>query len=375
MPDLIRELDALAERQTETAARCHFEAAHLQLQLGDEAGAGRRFEAAMRAADDEFGRRSAGERARLALRAGDYPQALRILQSVRARFDSRGSSGAVEAARIEAELARVHLLAGSPGRALRYLERARVMAQRSPSPDEAGDLGLEYEIACLEGEALEALGALEAAQDVYWRHFRENPVACSRDPRILLALERIATVRGRRDRLRSTLEALARRSDPALAASSLLEYLDFKRLIEADNLPGLFAELEGLDPQLWRERAGSDWPFLQAARDLVARCPARARDAVLAHQARNGYFTLGTYILGLVGDECSLASLYSMAVQATSPRDLKNITAAIARNRGSVAARYLERLRYETAAAHPVELRRAAQFALQSFPPVGQSMH
>jgi len=56
-------------------------------------------------------------------------------------------------------------------------------------------------------------------------------------------------------------------------------------------------------------------------------------------------------------------------------RALRHITAAIARNRGAAAAHFLERLASDGAAAHPVELRRAAEFALQSCAPVGQSLH
>jgi len=178
MPDLIRELDALADREAGTAARCHFEAARLYLRLGDEASASRRFEAAMLTADHEYSRRSAAERARLASSAGDFTRAAGILQSVRARCGRSGRSGAAETARVDVELARTHLRAGIPGRALRYLERARVVAESAPRPFADAEPGLEYDIACVEGEALEALGALGAAQDAYWREFRRNPAAC-----------------------------------------------------------------------------------------------------------------------------------------------------------------------------------------------------
>ncbi|MBN2492745.1 MAG: hypothetical protein JXQ29_17995 [Planctomycetes bacterium] len=375
MPELIRKLGALASAAVPLAARCHYEAARMHLRLGDAAAAARGFERALRGADGALGWRAASARARLALQAGDYSRAVEIVRTLQVSVRPGGACDAVRAAAVEVELARLHLRAGSPARALRHLERARIVGPDAEPELSQAASELRHETACLEGEAFEALGALAAAEHVYWRQFQDGPRTCAHDPRIPLALVRIAGACGGRERLRRTLELRVRGADPGLAASALLEYLDFKELIEAGNLPGLFAELEGLDPPPGSDGSGPAWPAVQAARDLVSRSPERARDAVLAHQARNGGFPLGACILGLVGDEPALAALYAMAVRETSPRALRHITAAIAGNRGGAAARFLERLASDGAAAHPVELRRAAEFALQSCAPVGQSLH
>jgi len=377
VPALIRELDALAKRNPGLAARCHYEAARLELMQGRSSDALSRFGQAMRHSEEDYGRRAALAHARLAGRSGECASALRTLHALAHRRALGEEPGQVNLVDIEVERARLHLRAGDPGRALRCLEKARIRC-RCPGgsgPPDARAQGLAYDIAYLEGQALEANGAPEAACRTYWRHLDEDPESCSHDSRIPLALVRSCEAHGKVDRLRAELGRRSRMSSTLTVAVTLLDYLDFKAMVDADNVPGLLSEMEGVDPPIWKDRVGLDWHYFQAARDLVARRPGWARSAVLAHMEQNGQFTMGVYILGLVGDEASLRVLYRMAVDATSHRDLKNITTAIARSRRELAAKLLQRLQRDASAAHPVELRRAAQFALQSFPPVGQSIH
>jgi len=276
---------------------------------------------------------------------------------------------------VEIELARIYLEAGNPGRALAFCEKARVKMNDDDPGTNPFWLNSRYELACIEGRSLESLGAFQAAIRRYWVHLEQDPDGCAKDPRIPMALAERFRKSGELPQFRAALEILARRSGPLTAASSLLEYLDLKDLVDRGNYPGLMTELEGIDPPIWNDGNGPDWHFFLVSRILAERNPLQARDVVLSHIERNGYFTLGVYILGLVGDEKSLKSLYHLAVAETSHRDLMNITTAIARNRCDMAVDLLKRLQKDTSAAHPTELRRAAQVALQSLPPVGQSIH
>jgi hypothetical protein len=375
VPGLIRELDAMAERIPDLAPRCHYECARLELMLDRPTRALTRFRHAMQHLQDAYGQRAALAHARLAGQSGQYAAAMRTLHTLAHHRRLEGGPLRVGIADIQVEAARLHLRAGSPGRALTCLERARVVGHSGPGQPRDRELALEYEIAYLEGQALEANGALAAASRTYWRHLDENPDGCARDPRVPLALVRAFQIRGDLDRLRVELSRRSRQSKTLTVAVTLLDYLDFKAMVDAGNVPGLLSELEGVDPPIWKDRDGLDWHYFQAARDLVAKRAAWARSAVLAHMEQYGPFTIGVYILGLVGDEEALRVLYRMAIEATSHRDLKNITTAIARSRRELAVKLLERLQRDTSAAHPAELRRAAQFALQSFPPVGQSIH
>jgi len=375
VPGLIQELDAMAEQIPDLAPRCHYECARLELMLDRPTRALTRFRHAMQHIQDGYGQRAALAHARLAGRSGRYAAAMRTLHTLAHHRRLGDGPFQVSIADIQVEAARLHLRAGSPGRALKCLERARVVGRGASGRSDERELALEYEIAYLEGQALEANGALAAASRTYWRHLDENPDGCARDPRVPLALVRTFQIRGKMDRLRAELSCRSRQSNTLTVAVTLLDYLDFKAMVDADNVPGLLSEMEGVDPPIWKDRVGLDWHYFQAARDLVAKRPGWARSAVLAHMEQYGQFTMGIYILGLVGDEEALRVLYRMAIEATSHRDLKNITTAIARSRRELAVKLLERLQRDKSAAHPAELRRAAQFALQSFPPVGQSIH
>ena len=370
-PDLIRGLDELAGRKPASVARCAYEAARLHLLLDDTDSACHRFKLAMQYTGDPFGRRAVVGLAHLVRRSGDFGATLKALHGLCHWMRSeQGEADSLPLAEVLTAIARVHLESGDYHRSLLFCEKAAVLLQDRPSDPDRPDIQVAiYELACVKGTALEVAGAADAARDLYWTQLEENSEGCARDPRVPQALERLFRQRGEEATLRQALGLRARSSGPLTGASILLEYLDFKALVASDNIPGLLTELEGIDPPIWRDRQGVDWHFFQAARDLVQRNRLRARDVVLTHLDRNGYFTLGVYILGLIGDERSLSALYRLAVEETSTRDLRNITAAIARNHGDVAARFLEQLQRDSSAAHPTELRRAACLALQSFPP------
>lgn len=375
MPSLILALVERGKRESCLAPRCHYEAARLQVKLGATEEALRSLKRAMHHPGDEYGRKATLVYARTLCRRGEFSAANRALRALQNRFSGGAGRTGAGAAEVDIELAYICLETGRPGKALRFCEWARLkMDDESLDSDRQWNF-LRYETALIEGRALEFLGARQAAMDRYWSHMKQDPDGCAMDPRIALALENIYRTRGRMPQLRASLGVMARRCGPLTAASTFLEYLDLKAMVEKGNTPGLLTEIEGIDPPLWNDGKGPDWHFFQAARALVEKRPQRARDAVLSHIDRNGYFTLGAYILGLVGDEKSLAALYKLAVSVTSHRDIQNITTALARNRRKLARRFLERLQRDASAAHPTEVRRAAQLALQSFPPAGQPIH
>ncbi len=375
MPGLILALEERGKRKPALAPRCHFEAARLQEKLGADEEALRSLKRAMRHPEVEYGRKAALVYARTLSRRGGFSAATRILRALQNRIHAAAGDTGMGSAEVDIEFARVCLETGRPGKALRFCERARLKMDDEALESDRQWNPLRYETAFLEGRALGSLGAPQNAMDRYWSYMEKDPDGCAMDPRIALALEHMYRVRGRVPQLRAYLGGLVRRGGPLTAATTLLEYLDLKAMVDKGNTPGLLTEIEGIDPPLWSDGKGPDWHYFQAARALVEKQPDRARDAVLSHIDRNGYFTFGAYILGLVGDEKSLKALYRLAVSVTSHRDIQNITTALARNQRDLARRFLERLQRDASAAHPTEVRRAAKLALQSFPPAGQPIH